>query len=126
MTAHRQLVLGSLLCGLAVLLGAFAAHTLKDSLDAYHLDVFRTGADYHMTHALALVACGLLSLHTERPCTAAANLFLAGILLFSGSLYLLAVTGRSWLGAVTPIGGAALVTGWILLARHAHRHRHAS
>lgn len=95
---------------LAVLCGAFAAHGLAARLDAHSLAIFDTGARYHMYHALAM---GLAALAGSR-CAAIA--FLAGIVLFSGSLYALALSGLPLLGAVTPVGGVCFLAGWALLA----------
>jgi uncharacterized membrane protein YgdD (TMEM256/DUF423 family) len=102
----------------AVLCGAFAAHGLKARLSADMVGVFDTGARYHLTHALAL---GLAALSPARGAAAArarlsAILFLAGIILFCGSLYLLALTGQTGFGWITPFGGLALVGGWVTLA----------
>ena len=101
---------------LAVLWGAFAAHGLKARLAPDMLGVFDTGARYHLMHALAM---GLAALSARgpaaRPAQLAASLFLAGIVLFSGSLYLLALTGAPAFGFITPFGGVAFVAGWILL-----------
>lgn len=102
---------------LAVAAGAFAAHALQDRLDARALQVFETGARYQMYHALAIgLAAFAMPDAAARPAQIAAALFLAGIVLFSGSLYLLALTGVRWLGAVTPFGGAAFLLGWMALA----------
>ena len=99
---------------LAVSLGAFAAHGLEQSLSPELLDTFQTGTEYHMTHALALFGIGMLLMH--RPdaylTRVSGYLFLLGIILFSGSLYLLSLTGVNWLGAITPIGGACFLAGW--------------
>ena len=95
---------------LAVMTGAFAAHGLKARLSPDALSVFETGARYHMYHALAI---GLAALVAARW---AARAFLLGILLFSGSLYLLALTGLPIWGAVTPVGGLCFIAGWGLLA----------
>ena len=100
---------------LAVMAGAFAAHGLKARLSADALSVFETGARYHMYHALAMA---LVALVPERR---AAALFLAGIFLFSGSLYLLALTGVTILGAITPIGGLCFIAGWGLVAWRAFK-----
>src|SRR5262245_3115396 len=100
---------------LAVAVGAFGAHALRDRLPADRLAVFETGARYHMYHALALLAVAWLG--TQRPAaTVAGWLMLAGIVLFSGSLYALAMTGVRGLGAITPLGGLALLAGWAALA----------
>jgi uncharacterized membrane protein YgdD (TMEM256/DUF423 family) len=115
-------LLGALSAFLAVALGAFAAHGLRGRLDADLLATFETGARYHMYHALALVAVAWASTRWPGPATTAAGwLFVSGIVVFSGSLYLLAVTGQRWLGAVTPVGGAALLGGWLALATAAWR-----
>jgi uncharacterized membrane protein YgdD (TMEM256/DUF423 family) len=110
-------VLGALSGGLAVALGAFGAHALRDRLTPQMLQVFDTGQRQHMFHALALLAVAWAS--TRWPVgsvTAAGWLFVAGTVLFSGSLYTLAVTGQRWLGAVTPVGGLAFILGWLALA----------
>lgn len=108
---------------LAVAFGAFGAHALKARLDDYSLGVYQTAADYHITHSLALLAVGLLCLWY--PQTGLLRLsgaaFATGILVFSGSLYLLALSGQKWLGAVTPLGGLALMLGWGALALAAWR-----
>ncbi len=111
------LVVGATLAATAVLLGAFGAHALKASLSSYHLNVFETGVRYHMYHALALIAVGLGHHQlSQKWATVAGWSFLLGILVFSGSLYMLAVTDMRWLGAITPIGGICLVIAWISLA----------
>ena len=114
------LTIGAVSALLAVAAGAFGAHALRDRLAESLLDVFETGARYHMYHALALVAVGLaLQRVTDGASTwlvAAGWLFLAGTALFSGSLYLLALTGTRWLGAITPLGGVAFIAGWAALA----------
>ena len=105
--------LGAFLGGLAVAAGAFGAHALKSRVAADMLAVWDTAARYQMLHALALL--GLAWAVTRWPGAglgATAWLWLGGVLLFSGSLYLLVLTGHRWLGAVTPIGGVALIAGW--------------
>ena len=107
---------------LAVAAGAFAAHGLKASLDAHALEIFETGARYHMYHALAMgLAAFAIRGSAAVPAQAAAGFFLAGIVLFSGSLYLLALTGVRALALVTPIGGAFFLIGWVALAWAATR-----
>jgi uncharacterized membrane protein YgdD (TMEM256/DUF423 family) len=103
---------------LAVLCGAFAVHGLQGRLDAHALEIFQTGARYHMVHALAM---GLAALSGRPGARWAAGLFLAGIVLFSGSLYALALTGVIEFAFVTPVGGLAFVAGWIALAFAARR-----
>ena len=112
------LFVAGIMGALAVLCGAFAAHGLATHLDENARSVFETGARYHMYHALAigLAAFAMRGGQAEVRARAAAMLFLIGILLFSGSLYLLALTGMTALGFVTPFGGIAFVAGWILLA----------
>ena len=99
-----------------VALGAFAAHGLKSRLGSDYLAVFQTGVHYQLIHALALFGIALLTLHApSRTLNAAGTLFALGIVLFSGSLYLLALTGIGKLGIITPIGGTAFLAGWICL-----------
>jgi uncharacterized membrane protein YgdD (TMEM256/DUF423 family) len=101
---------------IAVAAGAFAAHALQSKLDAHAMQVFETGARYQMYHALAIaLAAFAMREAAAKPALIAAALFLAGIVLFSGSLYLLALTGVRGLGAVTPFGGAAFLLGWVAL-----------
>jgi len=112
------LVMGAVNGGLAVLLGAFAAHVLKQRIDPDMLEVFRTGVQYHAIHALALLVVGLLGRSRNMSSALALSgwALLAGILLFSGSLYILALGGARWLGAVTPFGGIAFLIAWIAMA----------
>ncbi len=118
MGARLALVLGSLAMAIAVALGAFGAHALKARLAPDMLDVWRTGVTYHAWHALALVAVGLLMLHVpdSAPLRGAGWLFVAGIVLFAGSLYALALGAPNGFGAITPFGGLAFIAGWIVLA----------
>lgn len=109
--------LGALLMAAGVLLGAFGAHGLKDRLDPALLEIYHTAVFYHLIHALALVAmggCGIFG--PERGRRLAGGLLTAGVAVFSGSLYLLAVTGVRLWGAVTPVGGVLLVAGWVAAA----------
>jgi len=107
--------LGCLVALTAVVLGAFGAHALEDTLaEADTTAVWQTAVDYHMWHALALVLCALMG-KTSPALRAAVSFFAAGILLFSGSLYWLALGGPGWLGPVTPLGGLSLMLGWIFL-----------
>lgn len=108
---------GSILMFLSVALGAFAAHGLKEKLDAGLLAVFETGVRYQVYHALALfVVAWLVSRGPSRSTQAAGWCFIAGILLFSGSLYALALSGVRKLGMITPIGGLLFLIGWAALA----------
>ena len=117
-SAKIFLLLGSLAMMFAVGLGAFGAHGLKDKLSADMLAVYRTGVDYHFYHALGLLALGMIAAHLPESDLVkwSGALMAAGIVLFSGSLYLLALTGTRWLGAITPLGGAAWIVAWALLA----------
>ena len=130
--ARRFLRIGALSAGIAVGAGAFGAHALRARLDPRMLEVFETAARYQMYHALAIIAAALViawlggatTNATERDARSratrlagrAAWCFVAGTLLFSGSLYALACTGITVLGAITPLGGVAFIAGWVLLA----------
>jgi uncharacterized membrane protein YgdD (TMEM256/DUF423 family) len=120
MHAVTSLRTGAILAGLAVGLGAFAAHAMKAHYEPQALQTFETGVRYQMYHALALLGCGLLAARGHRT-GAAAWSFVLGILLFSGSLFAMTWTGQRWLGAVTPFGGVAFLVGWLLLAVAAGR-----
>jgi uncharacterized membrane protein YgdD (TMEM256/DUF423 family) len=115
------LIAGSLFCMLSVALGAFAAHGLKKHLDEYALGIFKTASEYQMTHGLALIAVAIL-LKWGVKVSVSGWLLIAGIALFSGSLYLLAVTGIKWLGAVTPIGGMCFIAAWAVLVVKIYKH----
>ncbi|MED1643297.1 DUF423 domain-containing protein [Brevibacillus agri] len=114
------LLLGSISGFLSVALGAFGAHALKEKLDEYSLGIFHTGVTYQTTHALALVLVALLLkwYPDSSGLVWAGWCFAAGTLIFSGSLYTLAMTGIKVLGAITPIGGVLFLAGWALLAIH--------
>ena len=108
--------IGAASAGMAVALGAFGAHGLRAMVTPERLAIFETGARYQMYHALALVVIGLAFARLQgRTAAAAAWLFVAGTVLFSGSLYALTLTGMRWWGAVTPLGGVAFLAGWALL-----------
>jgi uncharacterized membrane protein YgdD (TMEM256/DUF423 family) len=110
-------LLGAVSGCLSVALGAFAAHTLKGRLGADALATFELGVRYQMYHALALLAVGWAFTRWPGPALAASGwLFVAGTLLFSGTLYALGLGAPRWLGAVTPAGGLALLAGWLALA----------
>jgi uncharacterized membrane protein YgdD (TMEM256/DUF423 family) len=109
--------IGSLFALLAVGLGAFGAHGLRARLTPANLDVFETAVRYHMYHALALFVVAWAASRWPGGATNAAGwLFVWGIVVFSGSLYILAISGQRWLGAITPLGGLALLLGWGVLA----------
>ena len=114
--------LGSLLAGIAVAAAAFGAHALRARLSVADLATFETGARYQMYHALALLAVAWAVQQWPGPLPRAAGwLFVAGIVVFSGSLYTLVLTGQRWLGAVTPLGGVAFIVGWGCLVGAAMR-----
>lgn len=108
---------------LAVALGAFGAHGLRERLSADLLAVYQTGVQYHFYHTFALLAVALLLMFSPQTSLSSSsllkwsgNLFALGIVIFSGSLYVLALSGVRWLGAITPVGGVAFLAGWICLA----------
>lgn len=115
----------ALTMGAGVAAGAFGAHALRDRLAPDLLAIYQTGVLYHLVHGLAALLAGVLAGHvsSNRRATAPGWLFLAGTVIFSGSLYLLALTGARWLGAVTPIGGTMWIVAWVLMARAAWTHR---
>jgi len=112
------LVTGAVLAGLGVAMGAFGAHALKGALSPDRMAVYHTAVQYHLWHALGLLLIGVLAgqgqgstlLHTG------GWLMLAGLVIFSGSLYALTLSGARWLGMITPIGGLALIVSWLLVA----------
>lgn len=118
--------IGAVLMGLAVALGAFGAHGLRNRLDAYSMSVYEKAVFYHFVHALsillvaALARTNAISLAGQ---TRVCFLLAIGIIVFSGSLYALAVSGVRMLGAITPIGGIAFIIGWVLLAYQAVRNK---
>ena len=112
-------VVAATVLGIAVMLGAFGAHGLKGHLDAYAMGVYDKAVFYHFIHALGLLLISVLPSSGRLSEAAAArvcSLLMAGIVLFSGSLYALAISGERMLGAVTPLGGIAFILGWLLLA----------
>lgn len=118
MTTSRLILLsGAIFLSVAVVLGAFGAHGLKSKISPEMLEVYQTGVQYHFYHALGLLLIGVLSQQMSSGLLGWAALFLTlGIFLFSGSLYVLAISGIKWLGAITPLGGVSFIAGWILLA----------
>ena len=105
---------------LGVALGAFGAHALRNRVGPDLIEVWKTGVLYQLIHTLALLGVAALGPRAGRP-GLVTSLFLAGILVFSGSLYLLVLTGQRWWGAVTPLGGIAFMLGWVALAISARR-----
>lgn len=113
---------GSVAGGLAVVLGAFGTHALRGALDDRALAIWHTAVDYQFWHALALLSVGLLArARTDRGLWIAAACFAIGSVLFCGSLYALATGAARWIGAITPLGGVALICGWIALGVHGWR-----
>ena len=113
------IIAGAVNAAIAVMLGAFGAHALKEKLSEHYLAVWQTAVQYQMFHALGLIAIGILmSSSLAGPIsqlTWAGWLLLVGIIIFSGSLYILSLSGIGILGAITPIGGVAFIIGWIML-----------
>jgi uncharacterized membrane protein YgdD (TMEM256/DUF423 family) len=118
MNAPRCITVAAVALALAVLLGAFGAHALRDRLSPESLAVYRTAADYHFWHGLGLLGVGALMIAWPQNAWLAwvAGFLIVGLLLFCGGLYLLALGGPPWLGALAPVGGSAFVAGWALLA----------
>ena len=115
-TAKLFLSLGSISGALAVMIGAFGAHGLKDKLSEEMLAIYKTGVEYHFYHTFALLVIGLVAMHVKSPLlTASGWSMAAGIVIFSGSLYALSISGVRVLGAITPIGGLCFIAGWVLL-----------
>lgn len=114
------MAIGALFAFLGVALGAFGAHALRTRITPRDLEIFDVAVRYQLTHALALLITGLIlwwrGLDVSRLLVITPWLFTAGIILFSGSLYVLVLTGKRWLGAVTPLGGVLFLAGWLLLA----------
>jgi uncharacterized membrane protein YgdD (TMEM256/DUF423 family) len=114
MNARTTIITAAIFCFLGVLIGAFAAHGLK--LEGYAKDVFETGVRYHFYHAFALLIVGTIGLIKPNWIHRKISiLFTLGIIVFSGSLYILAITGIRWLGAITPFGGLSFMAAWIFL-----------
>jgi uncharacterized membrane protein YgdD (TMEM256/DUF423 family) len=119
MRSNKQAAYGAVYAALAVAFGAFGAHTLEDLITADMLAIFETAVRYQMYHALGLLVIGLAAGHMEHAAGAwrwAGRLIHAGIWIFSGSLYVLSLSGITVLGAITPIGGAAFIAGWVCAA----------
>lgn len=121
MDGRTIVAIGAALGGLAVAIGAFGAHGLRSMVTPDALVIFETGVRYHFYHAIALVLVGIFAIATPGATgiAAAAWCFVAGIAIFSGSLYVMTLTGMRWLGAITPLGGVAFIVGWVLFARAA-------
>lgn len=116
MMSKTIIMTASVLLALAVAIGAFGAHGLKAHLSPEMLQTYKTGVEYHFYHALGLLLVGVLSVSMpSNLLNWSAFLLALGIILFSGSLYVLAISGIKWLGAITPIGGLCFIAGWIVL-----------
>ena len=127
MNSATLVALGAANAALAVVAGAFAAHGLEGSIPPRLFDAFETGAQYHFYHALGLIILGLVAARSASslPLKIAGWSMLLGIVLFAGSLYVLALTGISALGAITPLGGLAFIVAWLALAWHGWRYNRA-
>ena len=117
MNQKITLIAGTILGVLSVMIGAFGAHALRNLLtQTNRLETFETAVKYQFYHALALLIIGVLCFHLNHPAMRWASLcFVGGILVFSGSLYILCLSGITWLGAITPIGGTLFIAGWLCL-----------
>ena len=116
-------IIGSLFAALSVLLGAFGAHGLKNRLSMEDLAIFETAVRYQMYHALGILLMGVASFYlSEKLVSIPAYFLILGIIIFSGSLFLLVFTNLRWFGAITPIGGLCLIIGWLLLAYNIYFH----
>lgn len=127
---NKWITSGALLAALAVATGAFGAHALQALVSEKAIKTWETAVQYHIFHAIAIVVCGLLQQYVQpQKLQLAARFFLIGLLLFSGSLYAMVLlqavglTSYRWLGAITPLGGFAFITGWVLLALTARSNR---
>jgi uncharacterized membrane protein YgdD (TMEM256/DUF423 family) len=116
MNARTAAGIGGLLGATGVIFGAFGAHALRSRLEPRDLEVFETAVRYQMYHAFAMLAAAWLLSRNAPYASFAAWAFTVGVAIFSGSLYLLVASGQRWLGAVTPLGGLAMIAGWLLLA----------
>ena len=117
------LIIGLILAAFAVLFGAFGAHFLKPRLSAEDLAIFETAVRYQMYHALGIVLIGVLGFHVPHNLILLPSCFMiSGILIFSGTLFLLLYTNVKWFGAITPIGGTFLIIGWLYLAFNIYRY----
>lgn len=117
--SSRWLAIGAVLAAVGVAMGAFGAHALKTHLTADRLEVWKTATHYHLLHAVAVALLGASVAATVPGVDTSLKLLTAGLVVFSGTLYLLCLTGLGWLGAITPIGGLLMIAGWLTLARAA-------
>ena len=116
------IITGTVLACIAIFFGAFGAHILKNKITAEYLIVFDTGVKYHFYHSLGLMIIGILAFHfPTEPLHIPCIFIVSGIILFSGSLYVLSITGLKWVGAITPLGGLSFIIGWIFTAYYIWR-----
>lgn len=116
-SSKKFMILASLMMALGVMIGAFGAHALKENLDDYSRSIFATGVEYQFYHALGLfVVAFTLHVKEDAKIRVAGYIMLGSIFVFSGSLYILALSDLTWLGAITPIGGLGFIVAWVLLA----------
>ena len=118
----RWLAIGAVLAAIGVAMGAFGAHALKGHLTPERLEVWKTATHYHLLHAVAVAFLGATIATTLPGAEISLKLLTAGLVVFSGTLYLLCLTGVGWLGAITPIGGLLMIAGWLTLAWAAWQH----
>ena len=118
MNARSIIAAGAVFMALAVVFGAFGAHIVQDMLTPDRFEVYKTGVEYHFYHSLGVLLIGVIMMKMpgNRWLVWSGYSLMAGILIFSGSLYVLTLTDTGWLGAVTPLGGVAFILGWIFLA----------
>lgn len=118
MNARSIIVTGAIFLTIAVAMGAFGAHIVQDILSPDRFDVYQTAVEYHFYHALGLILLGIISyqLPQNKWLSLSGYCLISGIIIFSGSLYVLTLTDTGWLGAITPLGGIAFILGWIFLA----------
>lgn len=118
MKPKSLLIIGSIFMAFAVAFGAFGAHIVQDILTPERFEVYKTGVEYHFYHAIGLLLIGVASFHIEKSAWLiwSSRLMIIGILIFSGSLYILTLTNTGWLGAITPLGGVAFILGWSFFA----------
>ena len=111
------IIIGSAMAAIGVMIGAFGAHALKEMLTASNrLDTFETGVKYHFYHSIGLILIGIIANQfPQKDFNIAGYLMLAGVFIFSGSLYILCLTNIKWLGAITPVGGLLMILGWIFI-----------
>lgn len=120
--ARVFVILGSINMLIAVALGAFGAHIVRDLINDHYYTIYQTGVDYHMFHSLGILLVGILALKIPgKQINWSGWLLFIGIVIFSGSLYVLSLTGINIIGAITPIGGVSFLIGWLLLALAAYK-----